>query len=183
MQKKLIQLCLLLGLSIIVCAQAAPRHLLWNELMPPGWDPVKQVRERFKDQNISIVNDADPRMQDMLKTMRDVWDTAPTNPAMDGVNGRLPGYVVPLEEVAQGLKEFLLVPYYGACIHSPPPPANQIVHVFSAKPINGFRSMDTVWVTGTLQSQHGDSYMGASGYRIDATKVERYVAPPVERAK
>jgi uncharacterized protein len=151
------------------------RHLLWTELMPKGWDPAEQVRERFKDKNFAIISDADPRMLEMLKKMRDIWDTAPVNDEMDGVKGRLPGYIVPLEETKQGLKEFLLVPYYGACIHSPPPPANQIVHVTLSKPMKGLASMDTIWVKGTLRVSRSESYMGASGYKIDAVSVERYV--------
>ena len=49
---------------------------------------------------------------------------------------RLPGYVVPLANAQDGrLTEFLFVPYYGACIHVPPPPPNQIVHVVLPRPI------------------------------------------------
>ena len=70
---------------------------------------------------------------------------------------RLPGYVVPLEEVKGELKEFLLVPYFGACIHSPPPPANQIVHVTSRTPLKGWRTMDAVWVNGTLKAARSES--------------------------
>ncbi len=159
------------------------RHIQWQELVPKGWDPAQIVKDRLRGQNINILSDADPHVIELMRQMKDVWDTAPTNPEMEGVSGRLPGYVVPLEEVAQGMKEFLLVPYYGACIHSPPPPANQIVHVFSAKPVKGFRSMDTVWVTGTIRAKHDDSYMGASGYSIQATAVERYVPMLVQPAR
>jgi hypothetical protein len=59
-----------------------------------------------------------------MQAMRDIWDKAPTNPAVEGMKARLPGYVVPLDTQPAGIKEFLLVPYFGACIHSPPPPAN-----------------------------------------------------------
>jgi hypothetical protein len=114
----------------------------------------------------------------MMRRLREVWDNAPTNPKMDGVRVRLPGYVVPLEEVKGELKEFLLVPYFGACIHSPPPPANQIVHVVSAQPLKGWRTMDAVWVNGTLKAARSDSAMGASAYVIQNPVVERYVPKP-----
>ena len=68
------------------------------------------------------------------------------------------------------------LPYFGACIHTPPPPANQIVWVVPAKPAAGFHSMDTVWVSGTLRGNRSDSPMGASGYRLDAVLVEAYKA-------
>jgi hypothetical protein len=87
---------------------------------------------------------------------------------------RIPGFVVPLEDTNDGLKEFLLVPYFGACIHSPPPPANQIIHVLPKVPAKGFKSMDTVWISGRLTTPRTDSYMGVSGYRIEADAVTRY---------
>ncbi|MGI9201102.1 MAG: DUF3299 domain-containing protein [Woeseiaceae bacterium] len=48
---------------------------------------------------------------------------------LDGTFVRIPGYAVPLELSGSKVTEFLLVPYVGACIHTPPPPPNQIVHV------------------------------------------------------
>ena len=163
-------------------AASSARHIQWAELVPKGWDPYKDSRMKFKDLNLGMLQDSDPKVMEMMNQMREVWDTAPVNDNMQGVVGRLPGYIVPLEESAKGLKEFLLVPYYGACIHSPPPPANQIVHVLLKQPIKGYKSMDTVWVYGAIQVQRDQSYMGNSGYRIDATAVERYVAPPAQVA-
>jgi len=82
---------------------------------------------------------------------------------------------VPLDESGNGIKEFLLVPYFGACIHTPPPPANQIILVQPQKPAKGYHSMDTVWISGTLKTLRSDSYMGSSGYRMDSAIVEPYV--------
>jgi hypothetical protein len=93
---------------------------------------------------------------------------------LEGQSVRLPGFVVPLEESREGLKEFLLVPYFGACIHSPPPPANQIVHVLPRTPARDVRSMDAVWISGTLRQVKTDSYMGVSSYRMEALRVEPY---------
>jgi hypothetical protein len=109
--------------------------------------------------------------------MREAWDKAPSNPAMEGATIRIPGYLVPLEDTKAGMKEFLLVPYFGACIHSPPPPANQIIHVLPKTPAQGLRSMDAVWVSGTMKLVRSDTSMGTSGYRMEAVLVEPY-APP-----
>jgi hypothetical protein len=148
----------------------APRTIQWEELVPADWDPFKD----FKDLNFQLLDDGDPRAAAMLKRMRAVWDAAPTNPKLVEQVVRIPGFVVPLEDTNDGLKEFLLVPYFGACIHSPPPPANQIIHVLPRTPAKGFRSMDTVWVSGRLTTPRTDSYMGVSGYRIEADAVTRY---------
>ena len=153
---------------------AASRTIGWEALVPADWDPMKDL----KGLNLSILSDADPRATAALAKLREAWDNAPINPAVVGQTVRLPGYLVPLEETKDGLKEFLLVPYFGACIHSPPPPANQIVHVLPKVPAKGLRSMDTVWVTGVLTGARTDSYMGMSGYRIEATQVTPYAERP-----
>ena len=149
------------------------REIRWDDLVPRDWDPMKE----FKGLDLTNLSDADPRATELLKKLRQVWDNAPANPAMDGQAVRIPGYVVPLEETPQGLKEFLLVPYFGACIHSPPPPANQIIHVLP-QTASKVRSMDPVWISGTLVREKTDSYMGAAGYRMQAVRVEPYVERP-----
>jgi len=148
----------------------APRTIGWEALVPPGWDPMKE----FNQPGLSILSDADPRAQQMMSRLRELWDRAPVNNAIVGKAVRLPGFIVPLEETREGLKEFLLVPYFGACIHSPPPPANQIVHVLPKSPAKGLRSMDTVWVSGVIEAIRTDSYMGVSGYRMQADAVAPY---------
>jgi hypothetical protein len=125
-----------------------------------------------------LVPEGSVKERNLMRQMREVWDNAPTNPKIDGALVRLPGYVVPLEEVKGELKEFLLVPYFGACIHSPPPPANQIIHVKPKTPAKGFKSMDTVWVSGTLRTLRSDTFMGVSSYRMEAVGIERYVEKP-----
>ena len=151
-----------------------PRTITWEVLVPANWDPFKD----FKGLDFQMLGDGDPRSMQLLKRMREVWDNAPTNPQMVGQNVRIPGFVVPLEDSKDGVKEFLLVPYFGACIHSPPPPANQIIHVLPQSPAKGFRSMDAVWISGTLVREKTDSYMGASSYRIEAVDVSPYQDKP-----
>lgn len=80
-----------------------------------------------------------------------------TNSGLDGRVVSITGYVVPLDAASNGGKEdvaagseFLLVPFYGACIHVPPPPENQMILVKSEKD-PGLRSMDHVAVTGQMQ--------------------------------
>ncbi|MEY8879530.1 MAG: DUF3299 domain-containing protein, partial [Leptothrix sp. (in: b-proteobacteria)] len=151
-------------------AAASFKTIAWDALVPADWDPFKD----FKSLDLQMMDDGDPRAQQMLKRMREVWDNAPVNSALVGQAVRLPGFIVPLEDGKEGLKEFLLVPYFGACIHSPPPPANQIVHVLPKSPAKGFRSMDPVWISGVLATAHTDSYMGAASYRIEAVSVAPY---------
>jgi uncharacterized protein len=149
------------------------KELQWDELVPKGWDPF----EKFKGANMAGLIDGTPRAAKAMRELRETLDQAPTVPELNGTAVKVAGYLVPLDEVKGDIQSFLLVPYFGACIHTPPPPANQIIHVVAAKPIKGFRSMDAVWVSGKLGTQRQDSAMGTSGYRLDATVVEPY-APP-----
>lgn len=149
------------------------RTINWEQLVPANWDPFKD----FKDLNFQLLDDSDPRAARMLKKMREAWDNAPTNPQLVGQNVRIPGFVVPLEDTKEGLKEFLLVPYFGACIHSPPPPANQIIHVIADKPFKSKEEMDAVWVSGIIELATSRTDMGDSGYRLRARKVEAYKEP------
>ena len=169
-------LLMLGGMSIGLGAQsraAEARAITWLALVPKDWNP----QARLGNRNLEGLDDSDPRAQQYMREMREILDTAPTVTELDGTLIKMPGYVVPLEKTNDGLKEFLLVPYYGACIHTPPPPANQIVHVKSSKPQKGFDAMSAVWVTGTLKALRRDSGMGVSGYALDLAKMEVYRGP------
>jgi uncharacterized protein len=154
-------------------AAGAFKTITWEALVPANWDPFKE----FRDTNLGALQDGDPRATEMLKRMREVWDKAPVNAELVGKAVRIPGFVVPLEDTKDGIKEFLLVPYFGACVHSPPPPSNQIIHVLPKSAVKNLRSMDAVWISGTLSNQQTDSYMGASSWRLEAVSVAPYAEP------
>ena len=104
------------------------------------------------------------------------------NPAIDGKMVRIPGYVLPLEFSGTKVTEFLLVPWVGACIHTPPPEANQIVYVKPDKAFDIRRMFDAVWVTGRIAatgSKRSVEIVDGSadidvGYSLRASLVEPY---------
>ncbi|WP_295639484.1 DUF3299 domain-containing protein [uncultured Methylibium sp.] len=154
------------------------RDLPWEELVPKGWDPMAGFK---RPPNMGLMSDADPRMQELMRALRESWDQAPTRPELDGKAVQISGYLVPLEQARGEVSEFLLVPYFGACIHTPPPPANQIVHVLPARPAKGLRAMEVVTVRGKLSVARSDSAMGVSAYRIDGAAVE--ICTPPDRTR
>lgn len=94
---------------------------------------------------------------------------------LDGQRVRIPGFVVPLDDATEEGAEFLLVPYYGACVHTPPPPANQMAFVT----MQGGRSIklalfDAVWMEGTLRIVNYDSPYGSVGYTIEGLSMSPY---------
>ena len=93
----------------------------------------------------------------------------------NGKRVRIPGFVVPLEDKQNTVSEFLLVPYVGACIHTPPPPPNQIVQVRTAdlKAV-GLSVADPVWVVGELRISPVKSQYGDVSFQMRALLVEPY---------
>jgi hypothetical protein len=124
--------------------------------------------------NLDSLDDADPRATEAMEKLKAMWSSAPSNPAMAGKPVRIPGFTVPLELGRKQVKEFLLVPYFGACIHVPPPPANQVIHVVADQPYRLTGGMQAVWVEGVIELDALSTEMGDAGYRLRASKVERY---------
>ncbi len=94
---------------------------------------------------------------------------------LEGKRVRVPGFVVPLDDFMEDGAEFLLVPYYGACVHTPPPPPNQIIFVQMAnKKAVKLALFDAVWMHGTLKIATVESPYGTVGFTIDGLKMEPY---------
>ncbi|WP_040855816.1 DUF3299 domain-containing protein [Thiorhodovibrio frisius] len=150
---------------------ASAEELTWDDLLPADWQPEKLL-ENFNAEDIA---DEDPRAADLMEKLAALWKEAPVVPGLNGRQVRLPGFVVPVNLEAEDIDQFLLVPYFGACIHVPPPPANQTVFVTTRenKPYVG-ALFDTVWVEGKMQVDNVDSALGSAGYRIDQARVTPY---------
>lgn len=147
------------------------KEIEWDALIPEDWRP-----DVLMDQyNADEISDDDPRAQQLLEKLKALWKEAPVVPALDGQQVKLPGFVVPLEMDATKIDQFLLVPYYGACIHVPPPPANQTVYVVTeeGKAFEG-QLFDTVWVTGTMRVERLSSDLAEAGYRLEGASVVPY---------
>ncbi|MFM7065771.1 MAG: DUF3299 domain-containing protein [Gammaproteobacteria bacterium] len=97
------------------------------------------------------------------------------NPKLDGQMVKLPGFIVPLElDDAGKVTEFFLVPYFGACIHVPPPPANQMVYVTLKQGIQLDSMYAAFWVTGRMTAKGKSTRLGAAAYGIAATRLDEY---------
>ncbi len=100
---------------------------------------------------------------------------SPSLKALDGKMVKIPGYMVPLEDDSEVVTEFLLVPYVGACIHTPPPPPNQIVQVKMNNQKKVKMSFwDPVWVHGKLEIATVKSPYGDVGFQLAGIQIEPY---------
>jgi hypothetical protein len=143
--------------------------LIWEELMPADWDPVAI----FEELNINDMADDDPRIDQIIEEFVKKWNASPVNKEVDQQPLRIPGFVVPLDFEADEVAEFFLVPFFGACIHVPPPPPNQIILVRLKSPM-GLGAMEVVEVYGKISVEGYTNDLGSAGYTLAADKVEFY---------
>lgn len=93
----------------------------------------------------------------------------------DGATIRLPGFIVPLEaNEDQAVTEFFIVPYFGACLHMPPPPPNQIIHVKFEDGIYVPNLYDAFWFDGTLKINTVSNELGTSAYTMSVDNIAPY---------
>ena len=91
-----------------------------------------------------------------------------------GTNVKIAGYMVPLDDGFEEANEFLLVPTAGACVHTPPPPGNQIVYATMAtgRPAK-VELVFSVWACGKLDIATTESPYGAVGFKLGVVELRR----------
>lgn len=161
-----------LGVQAVDTSETLPesafKELMWDDLLPEDMEIdalLSPPDVHAPDYEPSPVSELDLQSQVLATTVA----------ALDGEAVRLPGFIVPLEfDDELTITEFFLVPYFGACTHSPPPPPNQLVFVNDQE---GFKIDDIytpVWVSGVLNTVLVENELGASGYTINMQAIEEY---------
>ncbi len=183
---------------------ADPLEDPFADLSPEVLDDLSRIALIEADLRLGFIKEEDPEMTELnLIKLRlgdqgidvdELWTAAEAldaeierrgqNVVMD-LNGqivRMPGYALPLEASEKGVKEFLLVPYVGACIHVPPPPPNQTVYVQLDKAYAVRSLYEPVWITGRLEVQASSRALSfvdgqtdvATGYTLSGISIEPY---------
>ena len=148
--------------------------------------------ELAQDQNLDPLGGPDPALAGQVenaiaqamgispadkqgRTWEDALVSTRTRLEFDGSRIRLPGFIVPLEfDDEMNISEFFLVPYFGACIHLPPPPPNQIIFVEYPQGLQLDALYDPFWVTGTLKVQRVKNDTALAVYAMEAEDVVVY---------
>jgi hypothetical protein len=144
----------------------------WDSLLPEGWS----VEKVMDDLNLNALGDNDPKAREALKKLREMWDKAPANPKLNNKRVSIAGFVVPLDGEREKTREFLLVPYFGACIHAPAPPANQVIHVVVSKTASTVKLTPAALISGTIRVVRSDTKLAVTSYEMTVDKVEPYKA-------
>ena len=154
----------------------------WPDLMPPEvlailLNPPEYIAEiedgsaedQISSQMKSAVNQSEEDAYQQALVSTDV------NENLDGAMIRIPGFVVPLEfDEEQTISQFFLVPYFGACLHMPPPPPNQIILVNAPKGIQMSALYDPFWIEGQLSTSFQENDMATSAYAMRLHRIEPY---------
>jgi hypothetical protein len=179
---RLQRVCLaaLLSLLSVLAAAAEPevRTLFWEDLMPPGWEPAPLDYSQFF---LALENLDDETLDDDYEDPEVPQERdAPVVAELNGVRARIPGYLVPVSMHATRASDALLVPYFGACIHTPPPPSNQVVLVQLPKPMSLDELWDigAVWITGELKVGNQTTETAQAGYAMRGERIEIYRFEP-----
>ncbi|MDJ0741286.1 MAG: DUF3299 domain-containing protein [Gammaproteobacteria bacterium] len=147
------------------------QEIEWDALIPDDYRPDQLMAEYEVDD----LADDDPRAQELMDKLRELWDQAPVREDLDGAAVKLPGFVVPVEDDTDDTNAFLLVPYYGACVHVPPPPANQTVFVLAESGAGSRPGLfDIVWVSGTMSVKRTENDIAEAGYTLYASEIAPY---------
>lgn len=134
----------------------------WEDLMPAGqgFEPSAALSGLF-DHDTSALAAGQPQSTGV----RTDWN---------GMIVRLPGFILPIEHVGSKVSVFILVPYVGACIHVPPPPANQLVFVTTPTPYDSQGLYEPVNVTGMFGTASTHTQLAEIGYALSADHIEPF---------
>ena len=145
-----------------------PPEVLEILLNPPAY--ISEIEDGSpEDQITSQISNA------TLEEEEDVYQRAlastDVNTELDGQSVRIPGFVVPLEfDEAQTISQFFLVPYFGACLHMPPPPPNQIILVDAPAGVQMAALYEPFWIEGQISTTVSANDMAKSA---DAMQLHR----------
>lgn len=139
-----------------------PLEITWEDLLPPGVPYSEIIGEGEMDAGNDV--------------WRPIYDANATklNPRLDGAYIKMPGFIIPIDLSAAGVTSFVLVPYVGACIHTPPPPPNQLVFVATETPWPSAGRWEAVWVTGQMRHDIKSTEIAQTGYVLTADEMEIY---------
>ncbi len=156
--------------------------LEWSDLIPPEileilMNPPSYLDDiedgSVEDQIGSQIKSSSP--VDSEDVYQQALVSSEINSELNGAMVRIPGFIVPLEfDDDQTVTQFFLVPYFGACLHMPPPPPNQIILVSSPNGVQLSALYDPFWVEGQLRTTFQENDMATSAYSMAMLRLEPY---------
>ncbi|BCL68414.1 conserved hypothetical protein [Vibrio nigripulchritudo MADA3029] len=168
MKKILLLLCCWLGFLSPVQAEKVVVEKVSAETLTLDWIDLipESERQQFTAGGMPVTDHTNANVQQSK--------VGSVRQELHGSQVKIPGFVIPLEGDDKKVTEFLLVPYFGACIHVPPPPPNQIIYVKFKEGAPIHQLWDVIYVVGTLKTETINSDLAETGYLIEGIKIEEY---------
>ena len=160
---------LLLGLGALACLPSAALaediiDLKWRDLVPEDEIPIPpSVQGLFGHDEAETLTSEQPQSSGV----RMDWN---------GQVVSLPGFMVPIDYSGTGVTAFILVPYVGACVHVPPPPANQLVFVTTSEPYESSGLFEAITVVGMFGTASTSTQLADISYALSADFIQPYRA-------
>lgn len=156
-------------------SEARITELDWEDLIPDDFVQPENPLSTMSQEAIDKLMDGSDESEAELAKLKEAFYYAPVVDELEGKRVKLPAYITPLEYNSdQMMNEFLLVPYVGACMHTPPPPANQVVHAKSKAAVEQRSMYEAVWAIGVIRVKTVQSELAESGYQLDVEEVLPY---------
>jgi hypothetical protein len=131
------------------------REVSWGDLVPKDWLQNAPTEQDFFESGL------EPQTIE-----------APVVAALNKQKLKIAGYILPIKYSGMFISEFLLVPTFGACIHTPPPPENQMIYVSMEEPVEIATPWAPVWVSGLLSAQKSHTKFATAGYQMKGANLE-----------
>lgn len=189
MKKRFITFCLVVLFAtsaIAISAEAEKEHpyqsIEWADLLPEeDFNALMEPPE-------SLINVEDGSEEDQISNQlfnalslasdsryQQALVSTTIRPEYNNRKVRVPGFIVPISlDKDQNVTEFFLVPYFGACIHVPPPPPNQIIFSQLKSGIKIESIYEAYWVDGTLSTTLTENDMATSAYSLTVDNIVLY---------
>ena len=136
----------------------------WEDLIPPGFSS-DEIFARYEER-LTNAEPGSPELDTLYEEMNAEYEENSVNPQLNSIEVQLAGFVAPLTFDGDAITEFLLVPYFGACIHVPPPPVNQtvVVSLDEGDSLTLEESWGAIWVAGEMNVTSTQTDLATAGY-------------------
>ena len=164
------------GLQLNPDGEVVYQEVYWEALVPAEFSP-QAIMAKYETE-LAQIADGSPEANDLYVKMQEEFNNAPVNETLNGAFVKIPGFIAPLEFTDETITEFLLVPYFGACIHVPAPPPSQTILVKTAEGhgISFADSYNPIWIVGMLTTEANSTELADAYYYMEDATIELYEA-------
>ena len=165
-----------------LCAAVEYTEVEWTDLMPKDDldallappEYLNDIADGSQQDSVAALNQKES-VDAQTKRYRDALSSTRVMQEFNGKQIRIPGYMVPLEQNEEReVTAFFIVPYFGACLHMPPPPPNQILYVQYEEGIALEALQQPFWFEGTLTVALNENALGTLAYTLNIDDYRLY---------